>query len=145
AQFETDFSLKQFKDTSRNHRLVKYILSKIEKYKYHNEIDFDSELYTIEHILPESADENWGDFNQDEINRSVYRIGNLTLLEKALNRDADVRSFPEKKTFYQQSNCNITKNITIHYDTWNEDRIASRQANLAKDAKSIWKIQELNQ
>ncbi|KAA6336757.1 hypothetical protein EZS27_015119 [termite gut metagenome] len=47
AQFETDFSLKQFKDTSRNHRLVKYILSKIEKYKYHNEIDFDGILYTI--------------------------------------------------------------------------------------------------
>ncbi|MBK7097398.1 MAG: DUF262 domain-containing protein [Sphingobacteriales bacterium] len=81
--FENDFSTKEFKNTSRNHKIVKYILSKIERYKFNKDIDSESDLFTFEHILPENADDAWGEFTFDEINRSVYRIGNLTLLEKS--------------------------------------------------------------
>src|SRR5690606_28117905 len=41
--FENDFSTKEFKNTTRNHKIVKYILSKIEKYLYNNEIDPESD------------------------------------------------------------------------------------------------------
>jgi len=82
SSFENDFSTKEFKSTSRNHKIVKYILSKIEIYQHKNEIDSESDLFTIEHILPENADDTWGQFTFEEINRSVYRIGNLTLLEE---------------------------------------------------------------
>jgi uncharacterized protein with ParB-like and HNH nuclease domain len=142
--FENDFSTKEFKNTTRNHKIVKYILSKIEMYQFQNEIDPDSDLFTIEHILPENADDTWGNFSFDEINRSVYRIGNLTLLEKKLNREADQKSFAEKLFFFQQSNSELTKLIPEHFDTWNEDKIAARQRELAKHAKAIWKIQELS-
>jgi uncharacterized protein with ParB-like and HNH nuclease domain len=138
--FVSDFSSKQFKNTTRNHRIVKYIYSKIELYKYQNEISCDSDLYTIEHILPESADEIWGGFSDEEINRSVYRLGNLTLLEKKLNREAGTLAFNEKVTFFNQSNCNITKVISEHYESWNEDKISARQKQLAKEAKSIWRL-----
>lgn len=37
--FENDFSTKEFKNTTRNHKIVKYILSRIEVYQYSNEID----------------------------------------------------------------------------------------------------------
>lgn len=142
--FENDFSTKEFKNTSRNHKIVKYILSKIEIYQFKNEIDPESDLFTIEHILPENADETWGKFTFEEINRSVYRIGNLTLLEKKLNREADQKHYAEKTQYFSQSNSEITKSISEHYNTWNEDKIASRQRELAKHAKAIWKIQELN-
>ena len=144
SNFENDFSTKDFKNTSRNHKIVKYILSKIEAYKYRNEISSESDLYTIEHILPESADETWGDFNQEEINRSVYRIGNLTLLEKKLNKDAGTLNYSDKKNFFMQSNCQITSSIPENYDTWNENKVSARQKELAKDAKSIWQIQEIS-
>lgn len=143
SNFENDFSTKEFKSTSRNHKIVKYIFSKIEIYQCRNEIDPESDLFTIEHILPENADDTWGDFNLEEINRSIYRIGNLTLLEKKLNRDAGQVQYNEKKLIYLQSNSEITKSIPENYETWNEDKIASRQRELAKHAKSIWKIQTL--
>jgi uncharacterized protein with ParB-like and HNH nuclease domain len=142
--FENDFSTKEFKNTSRNHKIVKYILSKIERYKFNKDIDSESDLFTFEHILPENADDAWGEFTFDEINRSVYRIGNLTLLEKKLNREADQKPYNDKKTYFLSSNCDITKSIPEHYETWNEDKLAARQRILAKDAKAIWKIQELS-
>lgn len=138
--FVSDFSTKQFKSTTRNHRIVKYIYSKIEMNKYQNDIAWDSDIYTIEHILPESADENWGEFSDEEINRSVYRLGNLILLEKKLNREAGVLSFVEKVQLFNQSNSKITKAISEYYETWNEDKISARQKQLAKDAKSIWRL-----
>jgi len=138
--FVSDFGIKQFKNTTRNHRIVKYIFSKIEMYKNQNEIAWDSDLYTIEHILPESADENWGDFSDEEINRSVYRLANLTLLEKKLNREAGVLPYNEKVKLFTQSKCKLTQAISEHYESWNEDKISARQKHLSKDAKSIWRL-----
>jgi uncharacterized protein with ParB-like and HNH nuclease domain len=141
--FENDFSTKEFKNTTRNHKIVKYILSKIERHQYHNDIDPESDLFTIEHILPENADDTWGNFKFEEMNRSVYRIGNLTLLEKKLNREANQKPYPEKISFFKQSNSELTKSISDNFNTWNEDKLAARQRELAKHAKAIWKIQEM--
>ncbi len=138
ANFESNFLSRQFKN--RNHKIVKYILAKIEEYKYRHILDAESSKITVEHILPESADEEWGDFSQDAINRSVYRLGNLTLLEKSFNKDADVRPYQEKKELYAQSTVKMSQAIAQYYDNWNEDFISERQKNLAKDAKAIWKI-----
>lgn len=142
--FENDFCTKGFKNTSRNHKIVKYILSRIELYQYQNEIDPQSDLYTIEHILPENATEEWGEFTWEEINRSVYKIGNLTLLEKNLNKDAAQKAYSEKIKIYNTSNSKITQSISENYHTWNEDKVSARQRELAKHAKSIWRIQELS-
>jgi uncharacterized protein with ParB-like and HNH nuclease domain len=142
--FENDFSTKEFKNTTRNHKIVKYILSKIEMYLFKNEIEPESDLFTVEHILPENVHETWGDFTFEQLNRSVYRIGNLTLLEKKLNREADQKPYAEKLIIFQQSNSMLTKLIPEHFQIWNEDKVAARQKELAKHAKAIWKIQELS-
>lgn len=142
--FENDFSTKEFKNTTRNHKIVKYLLAKIEIYEYNSEIDVDSDLFTIEHILPENADEEWGEFSYDEINRSRFRIGNLTLLEKKLNREAAQKSFTEKCELFEKSQSKLTNSIPTKFSTWDEAKIATRQRMLAKHAKAIWKIQELS-
>ncbi|KAK3604986.1 hypothetical protein CHS0354_000651 [Potamilus streckersoni] len=141
--FENDFSTKEFKSITHNLKIAKYVFSKIERYLHHNDIDIESDLFSIEHILPESADATWGGFTDEEINRSMDRIGNLTLLEKKLNREAGQKTYSEKMTFFQKSNCKLTKSIPEEFNAWNEDKIAARQRELAKHAKSIWKIQEL--
>ena len=142
--FENDFSTKEFKNTTRNHKIVKYILSKIEVYQHKNEIDPESDLFTIEHILPENADDTWGNFTFEEINRSVYRMGNLTLLERKLNREAGQKGYVEKIVLFARSNSELTKTLPDNFNTWNEDKLAARQRELAKHAKAIWKIQELS-
>jgi len=144
ASFENDFSTKQFRNSTRNHKIVKYLLSKIEMYLFNNEISIDSDNYTIEHILPESADLSWGNFNDEEIARSIYRIGNLTLLERKLNQDADKLEFSKKLEIYKTSNCELTKSIVADYNNWDENKITSRQKELAKHAKAIWRVQELS-
>jgi uncharacterized protein with ParB-like and HNH nuclease domain len=142
--FENDFSTKEFKNTSRNHKIVKYILTQIERYQFNTDIEYESDLYSVEHILPENADNNWGQFSFDEIGRSIYRIGNLTLLERKLNREADQKQYAEKIKFFEMSNSELTRAIAEHYQSWSEDKIAARQRELAKHAKGIWRIQELS-
>ena len=142
--FENDFITKQFKRTAKNHKIVKYIYSKIERHIYRNDLNSESDNFTIEHILPESADESWGDFNNEQINRSIYRLGNLALLESTLNKDAGVKSYHDKKEIFAKSNCYSTRSISENYNDWNESKISARQRELSKLAKSIWRIQELN-
>lgn len=139
--FETAFSGKSFKPSSRNHKIVKYIMSKLEKYKYRNDIPDSSDLYSIEHILPQSADENWGDFDSDAINRCVYRLGNLTLLEKKLNKDVNVLEYADKKSIFSKSNCKLTATIPEEFNEWNEANVSARQKEFAKAAKAIWQLQ----
>ena len=119
-------------------------LSKIEVYLHGNEIDPESDLYTVERILPENAGDTWGEFSFEEIKRSVYRLGNLTLLEKKLNREAGQLPYTEKIKWFQRSKSELTRAVPEHFDSWNEDKVAVRQRELAKHAKAVWKIQELN-
>lgn len=143
SDFEQSFSSKSFKRTTRNHKIVKYIFGSIERKIFTNDIPYDSDIYTIEHILPESPDENWNQFSDEEINRSIFRIGNLTLLEKKLNRDIENSSYDIKKTAFLKSNSKITQKLSRENDSWTESKIISRQKELAKNAKSVWKIQLL--
>jgi uncharacterized protein with ParB-like and HNH nuclease domain len=144
TRFENEFALKQFKPTTRNNKIIRYILAELEEYNFKHDINPDSDIYTIEHILPESADENWGEFTDEEISRSVYRLGNLTFLESVLNREADKKAFVDKIKFYEKSNSKMTLSISSEFKNWNEDKISERQRQMAKAAKSIWRIQEFD-
>ncbi len=138
--FETEFSNKSFKRTSRNHKIVKYIFAKMERHLYHSDIDLFSDLYSIEHILPESPDAGWEQFSDDALDRCVYRLGNLTILEKKLNKKTGTLSFQEKAPYYKSSSLEITLAIPKHYGEWTEDSINQRQRQLAKKAKEIWQF-----
>lgn len=139
--FETEFANKIFKNTQRNHRIAKYIFAEIERYKYHTDIDQSSNLYTIEHIIPESDIDEWNYLGDEVIERCIYRLGNLTLLEKNLNRDSGTQGFDNKKVAYIKSSIQLTKSVTEDYSEWTEETISKRQARLAVKAKSIWRLQ----
>lgn len=141
ANFENSFANKTFKNTTRNNKIVKYILSKIERQTYGNDLSSDSDLYTIEHILPENAPDILENFEADQINRCLYKLGNLTLLEKSLNRDAGNLNFEMKIDYYKKSKSKITYEISEKFENWNEKNIVTRQKTLAKKAKTVWKIQ----
>ncbi|MDP3929883.1 MAG: HNH endonuclease family protein, partial [Bacteroidota bacterium] len=141
--FENDFSIKEFKSTTRNHKIVKFIFSKLELFSNKNEINPESDSYSIEHILPENPDSSWNMFNDEAIKRSVYRLGNLTLLEKKINKDAGNLSYAEKRKLFLQSTIEISKEISDTYETWTEEKIATRQKDLATKAKRIWRVEGL--
>ena len=137
-EFERDFTLKAF--NSRRKKIIRYILYSLEKDLPGGvERDFEDDLGTIEHILPENPSSKWDDaFSPDIQNLFIYRLGNLTLLEKTLNREAQNKSFDEKKDLYNQSEYVLTQGIQV--ENWTSESLMRRQEQLAKKAVHIWRI-----
>lgn len=134
------FNHKQFVDNSRNNKIIKYILGKIERFKGGTrDVNFTSETDSIEHILPQNPNEEWGEDNYD-FDALIYRLGNLCLLEKSYNTDIENKPFSEKIETYKKSAFETTRSIPTEYAEWNSDSINKRQQQMGNCAKSIWKI-----
>ena len=141
--FKNYFALKQFNtNNSTDKKIARYTLYKLEAQEDGGNLyDFEIDNGTIEHILPESFPEAWHDsFTEEEYERNVFMIGNLTLLEPTKNsKGASDKIFEEKKKVYETSKFVICKKITD--PQWTAQNIKSRQAHLARLATAIWKIQ----
>ncbi|MGN6352618.1 MAG: DUF262 domain-containing protein [Parafilimonas sp.] len=140
--FKTYFSNKQFNTAnSTDKKLVRYTLYKLEAQEESgNAYDFETDNGTIEHILPESYPDQWQVyFTEEEFERNVYMLGNLTLLESSKNnKEASDFDFESKKKIYVTSKYAITSKIQD--PEWTSQNIKKRQAHLAKLATAIWKI-----
>ena len=138
AEFEQNFMYKEFVYTTRNNKIAKYILGKIEKFE--TSADIDTTISTLEHILPDNPNETW-DWEDIKINQFRYRLGNMTLLEAGKNKDLGNASFAEKKEVYKTSTVPMTSKIgNSDIEEWTEENIEIRQREMAKKAKGIWKI-----
>lgn len=139
-EFVPIFSRKSFVDNSRNNKIIRYILGKIERFSGGNrEVNIDGNTDTIEHILPQNPDETWGeDYNFDNL---IYRMGNLCLLEKVYNNELKNKPYADKVILYNKSAFISTKQISEDYPIWNESTINHRQQKMSNCAKSIWKIE----
>lgn len=140
-KFIQDFSSIAKPTQGNSKRLVKYILCRLEAEGRQTEVDFDTDPATIEHILPENPSSNWdSDFPQKLADASLYRLGNLTLLESNLNRDIGNLTFPEKLSAYIKSAYHLTKSIpTQNPEEWTPARLENRQAQMARRAAHIWR------
>lgn len=141
-EFKNRFALKQFNtNNTSDKKLARYTLYKLEaQLSESNAYDYETDPGTIEHILPESYPEAWqNDFTEEDFERNVFLIGNLTLLEASKNnKEAGGKSFEEKKEIYKTSQFALTKAITD--PQWTPNNIKKRQEYLAKLATAIWKI-----
>jgi hypothetical protein len=143
--FRSAFSEKQVRTTSaRNRRVVRYILFEIERHIANNAFDYTSDKYNTEHILPEHPDENWRTFTDEQADRCVDRIGNMTPLETSPNRDIGNAAYDAKKAVFAESGFEITKQLSAEYAEWTPEKLAARQQWLAKQATSIWRLSELS-
>ncbi len=144
AQFRSAFAEKQIRTTTaRNRQVVRYILFEIERQVSTHAFDCTNDKYNIEHVLPEHPGEIWTAFTDDQFDRCVYRIGNMTLLAAGPNRDLGNVPYAEKKTIYDQCEFEITRRIAADNDEWTPERIANRQQWLANQATAIWRISEM--
>jgi uncharacterized protein with ParB-like and HNH nuclease domain len=139
--FKNNFSVAQF-NSKQSKDLVKYILIELENQISNTHYDRTDDKISIEHILPENPGSIWFErFTTDEIEDSIYRLGNLTLLPKSVNNSAEMNnevSYEDKKKNYDVSNFNITKEY-LNYEDWNVKNIKQRQERLAKIATAVWK------
>lgn len=137
--FVRAFEEKSFPYNSRNVKVVRYILGKIDKFNGSNrEVLPDEEDASIEHILPQDFDETW-DFDEALGNKLVDRLGNMCLLEKTLNRDLQNVSYQIKIETYAKSSFKSANALPSSYEEWTASSVINRQKVMAKIARSIWK------
>lgn len=138
--FEDSFSDKAFPYTSRNVKIIRYILSELEHYDGLGfVVDYLDEDATIEHILPQNISEGW-DIEETKAVQFVPRLGNMCLLERKKNTDIKNNSFEDKKLLYSTSCYINTRNIADSYTHWDDSTICDRQRKMARKAKTIWRI-----
>jgi len=117
------------------HASARYILTKIEYKKRLSEnikIEEASKV-NLEHIYPRGAITRLP--NHDQL---VYRIGNLTLLSKPLNKKLKNKDFLSKKeSAYVKSEFIITNELK-KYRTWNQKKIEKRQKEFSELVNTIW-------
>ncbi len=143
-QFRSAFGEKQIRTTTaRNRQVVRYILFEIERQVSARAFDHASDRYNIEHVLPEHPTDSWGSFTDDQLDRCVFRVGNLTPLAAGPNRDPGNQPYAEKRLFYAQCEFEITRRIAAENEEWTPERIAARQRWLATQATAIWRIAEM--
>lgn len=121
---------------NKKKKLVKYILSELEKYSSGRPVE---DSCTIEHILPQQPTSLWRKgFSEEVIDDMIYRLGNMTPLEKTKNTAVGTEPYEVKKEKYEESIYSITK--TIKSNEWNAHSIENRQKEMAKRAVDIWQI-----
>ena len=141
AEFRAAFTDNNMRTTnSRNRRVARFVLFQIERHASGAAFEFESARYDLEHVLPENPTDDWQQFDDQQREACTYRLGNLTLLTATDNRSAGNSGYRAKRSIYQDSEFAITRKLAEDYDTWTPDKIRSRQAWLARQATTIWRI-----
>lgn len=130
--------------SSRNNKIVRYLLGRLENQMGGSAPDPQSDTLSIEHICPLNPTIQWGDFSDDDIDAFSTRLGNMTLLEAGKNKDLGDAPYDHKRPVYERSSFRMTREVAQHNSEWTPQRISERQATLAKFATATWRIAQLS-
>ena len=140
AVFEANFAEAR---VSQNY-LARYYLRTLEvMHKGNNSLEFvpnnNTTVSNLEHILPESPQGMWPDFDEETARAYHRRLGNMLLLRAEDNSVIGNAPFAEKKIVYSNSRYLLTSDIAA-YDKWGIEEIESRQKEMARLAVLTWPI-----
>ena len=105
-----------------------------------------ADALTIEHIAPQTVTDYWKTRVQGDYDETIQRWGNLTLLAKELNSEAQNSPWPQKRDVYakpENSRYQVGSQIAITaplltVEEWDEGTINGRQKWMADLAVQIW-------
>ncbi|MBT3799743.1 DUF262 domain-containing protein [Candidatus Falkowbacteria bacterium] len=140
-QIREDARAEDFLNTDLGHLDIDHILPK-SWYKHWSlpsgEMAKNSEPAAIN--LKKMIGEELTNHEQEIVKREelIKTLGNLTLLNLSVNREAQNKGFPEKKQLLLQ-NTNLRLNVSLlGLDDWDEGGIINRSKKLAKAAIKVW-------
>lgn len=133
-EFSNAFIYKDFKQTYR----ARYLLLKLQNSLEAGIGELHESDLTIEHILPQKPTEEWLEQCKNP-ELLIYKLGNMALIPKNTNKDLARKLFTDKKAIILQPKLGINQTIA-EYDVWDNLSINKRQVLLAKQAKTIWRI-----
>lgn len=122
--------------TSSQKETIRYVLKKLHNATTKNkEISTNNNDVHIEHIHPVKA-QLWN-FSEEDHNKYLWRLGNLTLLSSKLNETVKNNVFDVKKNSYKDSWIQPTIDL-VGYNQWTPTEIEDRQNKMAALALKIW-------
>lgn len=108
-----------------------------------------ADVYTLEHLMPQSWEENWHQYanNDDEADELIYQIGNMTILKGSLNSSLKNKDWETKlngdgklKNCIKRSADLIVNKELLDKKAWNKDEIEKRTKILSDNFLEIWSI-----
>lgn len=121
---------------TRQKKLVKYILARIEDHLSNTGVAIDFDKMTIEHVAPQNPQPGAA---QKISSDHVAMLGNLLLGDEKLQNDLQNHGFEKKKQVLKASGLGAAKAITAK-SAWTQAAIEQRTQDLAELAYStIWK------
>ena len=138
-EFKENFIKIEYKKSSKQITLIKYILEKI---NYAGNVEQVFDHVTLEHILPQTPESAWG-LSVEDIAPFVNKIGNIIPLGPEYNRDASNKIISNKLPMYQKSKIEMTNEIykiLLVDNLWSDYHIEQRSIKLAESAWILWKI-----
>lgn len=119
----------------RSKTIIKFVLKSIEETENPNSI-VNIDNLDIEHILPQKP--KLPPEDQDEYNKYIHSLGNLTLTTKSKNSKMKNADFKTKKTIdYATSNMMLTKELS-KLSNFDLSSIKTRTEHLAEKILKIW-------
>lgn len=123
---------------SKKNAVIRYLLRKINNFDINEtKIVDDSNRVYVEHILPKKINDEWINFNDEDHETYLWRLGNLTLLGQEYNNRAKNKGFDKKKEIYKKSEIKMTRDL-VSIDDWTTFTIVKRQEDFAEIALRIW-------
>ena len=140
-RFESDFARWTVSTRGQRGRLGRYVLARLETDARERAVDPETDSGTVEHVLPENPTGEWAEvFPADRREGAVERLGNLTLLERALNREVGNGPYLTKRAAYESSMYSLTREIAdLAPEQWTPALLDERQRRLAARAVRLWR------
>lgn len=141
--FENAFLTKDLYN-QRELNFSRLVLQEIDRamQSYYELPDYSS-INTIEHILPQTLNAEWGQYLENDANNInlpviINTLGNLSLNSGPANSSLGQKSFSEKKELYNTISA-LARDIKAREEPWNIAAIENRSKDLAKIALKVWK------
>ncbi len=129
-------------------RIRQYVLLRLDSALAQGEASYDYSVITVEHVLPQNPGEGstwlkWFPIKEERI-QYVHRIGNLALLSRKKNSEAQNYDFDKKKEKYFTSKKGIVPfaltSQVLQQSEWTPEVINQRQISSIQSLRAIWRL-----
>jgi hypothetical protein len=129
-------------------RIRQYVLLRLDSALAQGEASYDYSVITVEHVLPQNPGEGstwlkWFPIKEERI-QYVHRIGNLALLSRKKNAEAQNYDFDKKKEKYFTSKKGIVPfaltSQVLQQSEWTPEVINQRQIGSIQSLRAIWRL-----
>lgn len=129
-------------------RIRQYVLLRLDSTLSQGEASYDYPIITVEHVLPQNPDKGslWMRLfpDDDERGKFIHRIGNLVLLSRKKNAQAQNYDFADKKKKYFSTIKGVSPfaltTQVLQIEDWTPTVIIQRQKDLLQNLKVLWRL-----